>query len=167
MLIITLLDKNHSKRPTIWDLAKLPCIQSRINQLVAEQQCQEQVACVFEFQQNKEEQKRNEPETHNSVFSVEKLDVLAHLIRTDIRIQEHQSGWFKAPEKCGCGLDIVTWIKEHTEQDDTKAQDMCQKLLDKEVITRVSGASTRYFDASPHALYKFYEDRDDIADNML
>ena len=37
MLIITLLDKNHSKRPTIWDLAKLPCIQSRINQLVAEQ----------------------------------------------------------------------------------------------------------------------------------
>ena len=60
MMIMTMLDKNPANRPSIWDLANLPCIQSRINQLVAELNCQEQVACVFEFKSNKDEEKRNE-----------------------------------------------------------------------------------------------------------
>lgn len=36
MLILTMLDKDQSKRPSVWDCANIPCIKSRINQLVAE-----------------------------------------------------------------------------------------------------------------------------------
>lgn len=37
--------------------------------------------------------------------------------------------------------------------------------MDMKVITRID--SNVYFEGSPQCLYKFYEDRDDIADNML
>ncbi len=123
MLIMAMLDKNPMKRPSIWDCANLPCIKNRINQLVEEQMCQDQVACVFEYKANKEEQKKQEPE--NPVFDIEKLDVLAHLIRSDIRIQEYKSGWFGTPEKCASGLDVLNWIKDHAEQNDTKAMEIC------------------------------------------
>jgi len=34
-----------------------------------------------------------------SVFDVNKLDLLAHLIRTDITMEETKAGWFQKPEK--------------------------------------------------------------------
>ena len=34
-----------------------------------------------------------------SVFDVNKLDVLAHLIRTDIKMEETNVGWFRKSEK--------------------------------------------------------------------
>ena len=39
MLILQLLDKDQSKRLSIWDCANLPYIKSRINQLVADEKC--------------------------------------------------------------------------------------------------------------------------------
>ncbi len=49
------------------------------------------------------------------MFDLEKLDVVAHLIRSDVRIQEHKQGWFGSLEKCASGLDILNWIKDHAE----------------------------------------------------
>lgn len=110
---------------------------------------------------------KEQPEQPNALFDVEKLDVLAHLIRSDIRVVEHKSGWFSGIEKCASGFDILNWIKDHAEQNEKKASDICQKMLDQEVITRIDGNQLRVFESAPHTLYKFYEDRDDIADNML
>lgn len=39
MLILAMLDKDPNKRPSIWELAKLPCIESRIDSFVQEKQC--------------------------------------------------------------------------------------------------------------------------------
>lgn len=151
-----MLDKDPVKRPSIWDLSNTPCIKSRINDLIEEQQCQDQVACIFEYQTVKEEEKKQEPEVLTSVFDVDKLDVLAHLIRSDVRIQENKGGWFSDIEKCASGLDIVNWVKNHAEQVDKKAIELCQKMLDLKVITRIDG--NLYFEGSPQCLFKFYED---------
>ena len=58
MLVLAMLDKDPVKRPSIWDLANIPCIFNRINSLVEEKQCQAQVACIFEYKAVKDSEKQ-------------------------------------------------------------------------------------------------------------
>lgn len=163
VLILAMLEKDPSKRPSIWDLQSMPCINNWINQFIEEQKCADQVAMVFEYYQVNNE---NTPSTSKrSVFDQEKLDVMAHLIRQDIRIQEVKQGWFGQPEKCASGNDIFTWVKDHAAIDDKQSADICQKLLDAQIITRIDNVA--FFEPTHNSLYKFYEDREDIADNLL
>ena len=48
MLIVAMLDKDPSRRPSIWELANTPCINECINNFVQEKGWHEEVATVFE-----------------------------------------------------------------------------------------------------------------------
>jgi hypothetical protein len=80
-------------------------------------------------------------------------------------MEETKSGWFQLPEKCAVGNDILKWIKEHVDKDDEKAVDIGQKMLDQDIIFRVDKGEI--FQGGHTILYKFYEDRADIASNLL
>lgn len=100
-----------------------------------------------------------------SIFDTDKLDLLAHLIRAEIPMEELKTGWLQKADKIGNGYDILKWIKDHIEKDDDKAEEICQKMLDQGIILRVDEGET--FVGQLTILYKFYEDREDIASNLL
>jgi NIMA (never in mitosis gene a)-related kinase len=167
MLIFATLDKDPSKRPSIWELSSIPCINDRINNFIKENKCEDSVNCVFERRNNQEETKDGDASgtPFYSVFDINKLDVLAHLIRSDIPMEETKAGWLQQPEKCATGYDIIKWIKDHVEKDDRKAEEIGQKMLDQDIIFRVD--KSEVFQGGHTVLYKFYEDRADIASNLL
>ena len=84
MLIISMLEKDASKRPSIWDLANMKCISTRITELVEQLDCKEQVASVFDYKENKRIDDGEEAPI--PMFDLEKLDMIGHLIRSDVRI---------------------------------------------------------------------------------
>lgn len=165
MLIIAMLDKDSSKRPNIWELSNIPSINDRINKFIKEQDCEDSVNCVFERRNIHEDEKDSGNDKMYSVFDVNKLDVLAHLIRSDVHMEETKAGWFQKPEKCTTGYEIIKWIKDHIEKDERKAEDIGQKMLDQDIILRLD--KNDLFQGNHTTLYQFYEDRGDIASNLL
>jgi len=164
MLLHTLLNKDPSKRPDINDIAEIPSINDRILKFVKENDCEESVKGFFNPKIPSDD--GEEPTTSSSnIFGEDRLDMLAHLIRTEIDMEEAKSGWFQKAEKCGNGYDIHKWIKDHVEKDDKKAEEIGQKMLDHGIIQRIDGEEE--FHGNYSILYKFHEDRDDIASNLL
>ena len=96
-------------------------------------------------------------------YQLEQLGEWAELIRNDIRVMDYKNGWFGKHMRCVYGGDIYRWILEHVETVEKKAKQICQKMLEKEIISNVDGK----LDFSTVDLYRMYMDREDIADNML
>ena len=57
LLISSLLNKEKDKRPSIFDVAKIPCVNKKIEQFVTEHNCKEE---VLEFQLDMEEEEQKE-----------------------------------------------------------------------------------------------------------
>lgn len=96
-------------------------------------------------------------------FQLEQLGDWAELIRSDVRIMDYKNGWFGKNIRCVYGGDIYRWILEHVESNEKRAAQICQKMLEKEIITSVD----QKLDFSKIDIYRMYMDREDIADNML
>jgi len=94
---------------------------------------------------------------------LEQLGDWVELIRNDVRIMEYKNGWFGKQIRCVYGGDIYRWIQEHVESNEKRATQICQKMLEKEIITSVD----QKLDFSKVDIYRMYMDREDIADNML
>lgn len=166
MLIMSTLEKDPSQRPSIWDLANIPCINDRINKFVKEQNCEGTVNGVFEGRNISDEKEETSiSKSGDSGFDTNKLDLQAHLMRSDIFMEETNGGWFKKPEKYSNGRHIIKWVRDHVDKDDKKAEEICQKMLDEGIIERIDGSD--HFQSGHTVFYKFYEDRDDIASNSL
>jgi hypothetical protein len=76
---------------------------------------------------------------------------------------DYKNGWFGKHIRCVYGGDIYRWILEHVETNEKKAKQICQKMLEKEIISNIDGK----LDFSTVDLFRMYMDREDIADNML
>ena len=76
---------------------------------------------------------------------------------------DYKNGWFGRNIRCVYGGDIYRWILEHVESNEKRATQICQKMLEKEIITSVD----QKLDFSKVDIYRMYMDREDIADNML
>jgi hypothetical protein len=96
-------------------------------------------------------------------YQLEQLGEWAELIRNDIKVMDYKNGWFGKHIRCVYGGDIYRWILEHVESNEKRAKQICQKMLEKEIISNVDSK----LDFSNVDLYRMYMDREDIADNML
>jgi hypothetical protein len=76
---------------------------------------------------------------------------------------DYKNGWFGKHIRCVYGGDIYRWILEHVESNEKRANQICQKMLEKEIIISVE----QKLDFSKVDIYQMYMDREDIADNML
>lgn len=85
------------------------------------------------------------------------------MIRSDVKVMDFKNGWFGKSLRCVYGGDIYRWILEHAESNDKKAKQICQKMLEKDIISNVDAK----IDFSTVDLYQMYMDREDLADNML
>jgi len=166
MLVAALLNKDHRKRPNVFDLANIPCIRSRIQQFVEKYNCEEQVMSVFVKEKagpKQDLQTATESQVSQYLLNEDQLEELTGIIRNDITIRDYKNGWFGSFKRCAQGCDIIGWILEHVEQNEKKARTICAKMVETEMVRSVSGETG--FD--PTGLYQFYMDRDDIPDNMI
>ena len=60
----------------------------------------------------------------------------------------------------------MKWVKEHRLSNEADALLICKNLLDNAMITRIDNGGS-CFEPTNQCMLKFYEDRDDIAANML
>ena len=86
-------------------------------------------------------------------------------MRSEISIKDYPNGWFGKHLRCAQGMDIYGWILEHAEEDQKKGAVICQQMLQKGLIQAVEDANQKMFNINN--LYRFYCDRDDIADNLV
>ena len=101
-------------------------------------------------------------------YQLEQLGEWAELIRNDIQVHDYNLGWFKGTIRaCVRGIDVYRWILTHVESNEKKAKQICQKMLEKEIISSVKEKSTGLAEFQTEDIYRMYMDRDDIADNML
>lgn len=59
----------------------------------------------------------------------------------------------------------MNWVYTKVISDETKASKICQKMLDYGFISRVDNSTI--FEPLNDPIYRFYEDREDLASNCL
>ena len=89
-------------------------------------------------------------------------------MRQEIRISDYPNGWFGKHLRCAKGKDIIEWVFEHAEEDKQKGAQICQKMLEKNLIEAAEPSQGQMFKNkfNVNNLYRFFMDRDDIADNQ-
>ena len=160
-----MLNKDHHKRPDLFEIARIPCVKKEILKFVEEHNCREDVIGYLDVDEinkpNNPVKPTNEPEVKQ--YQVERLEEWADLMRNDIKIQDYKNGWFGKHQRCCLGMDIYSWILDHVESNEEKAKYICQKMIEKEVIQNVD--QKQIFNLNE--IYRLYMDREDIADNLV
>ena len=98
------MTKEYSKRPSIFELSKIPCVHKAIRKFVEETGCQQEVLNIFDMEGSSKNQissstgagdneadqdvnqKNKEEEEKLGNFQLEQLEEIAELIRNDIHI---------------------------------------------------------------------------------
>ena len=109
--------------------------------------------------------KKNEKNEGIQNYVLEQIENWAEIMRGEINIKDYPNGWFGKHLRCAQGQDIYGWILEHVEEDQKKGGIICQKMLEKGLISAVEDTQVRIFNINN--LYRFYMDKDDIADNQV
>lgn len=141
-LVNAILNKAPDKRPSIFDIARLPCVRRKIEQFVEEHECRDEVMAFIDVEPTlktaveKDKDKKN-MKNGEGFADYEKLEEWAEKIRADISIKDHANGWFGKHLRCAQGQDIYLWILQHAEEDKKSAAIICQKLLEKDFIQAV------------------------------
>lgn len=91
-----MLNKDHHKRPDLFEIARIPCVKKEILKFVDEHNCRQE---VIEFLDVDEPNRANNPKPTNETsevkqYHVERLEDWADLMRNDIKIQDFKNGWF-------------------------------------------------------------------------
>jgi serine/threonine protein kinase len=118
LVVKAVLNKDKDKRPTIFDVAKIPCINRKIEQFIEEHDCKDEVMAFFDVDPI---QKNNTPKATNTAKSqpnkkkqngeiqtyiLEQLEDWADIMRQKIPIKDYPNGWFGKHMRCAKGLDI-------------------------------------------------------------
>jgi len=172
ILINTLLNKDPNKRPSVWEFAKLPEIKKRINEFVEKHDYGDMVAHVSQVEtkatkhaNTKHIEEETKGSSHGNTLNYVRLDETVHLLRSNIKLQNVKSGWFKAHENCVPGSELVNVIQRLFGVEARNAIESLERLIDKGVLYNVDGGTK--FINSDKALYKFQMDREDIGANMI
>ena len=84
-------------------------------------------------------------------------------MRSQVIVQDFKSGWFTIHKRCILGKTIIDWIQQTIESNDDKALTISQKMLEAKIFSPIE--NIKKFEKLE--LYRFYFDRDDIADNQV
>lgn len=75
-----------------------------------------------------------------------------------------KNGWFGSRMRCVYGGDIYRWVLKHIESIDSKARNICQKILDFDLMANIDSSKQNFMTIE---LYQLNLDRTDIANNLL
>eukprot|EP00743_Colponemidia_sp_Colp-15_P010894 GILK01012068.1.p1 GENE.GILK01012068.1~~GILK01012068.1.p1 ORF type:complete len:862 (+),score=168.21 GILK01012068.1:96-2681(+) len=211
LLLTATLHKDPLRRPSVWEIARLPSVKERIQRFVEETGVAAEVMPVLHLEPKIEppsaltqdapaltEQQTEAGSTQPEPASVESpklpqlppladgedadqlndrlafdmaslsdaagLEALAKVARTEVEITDRRSGWFSKHVKSFRGCDLANWITNKLGVDREKAVSMAADMLDQQLIHHVEDKED--FRDSSTSLYRFQEDKPDIALNM-
>ena len=110
LVVKMILNKDKDKRPTIFEVAKIPCINKKIEQFIEENDCKEEVMTFFEYEPeikqdaNTNKKKSSQYEIPNYVL--EQLEDWADIMSQNIPKKDFPNGWFAKHLRCTQGSDI-------------------------------------------------------------
>lgn len=87
----------------------------------------------------------------------------AEMMYSEIEITDMQNGWFKKIQNCARGHNILVWVEHKVSEDKKKALQVCQRLMDKKLITCTDPLVTKF---DPEFSYEFYFNGIHVADNL-
>lgn len=122
LLVKAVLNKNKDKRPSIFDVAKIPCINKKIEQFIQDHNCKDEVMAFFDIEVNQKKSNSQKTKEKNKnmeiqTYILEQLEDWADIMRQKITIKDYPNGWFGKHLRCAKGQDIFEWILEHAEED--------------------------------------------------
>lgn len=118
------MNKDKDKRPSIFDIAQIPCISRKIEEFIKIHDCKDEVMAFFDVDPIKtKSKKKDKNEIQNYV--IEQLENWAEIMRGEINIKDYPNGWFGKHLRCAQGQDIYGWILEHVEEDNKKGGIIC------------------------------------------
>ena len=168
LMISTLLCKDSTKRPSVWEFASTPVIKKRIQDFAQQHNCEDVISSVFQIstssKKNEEDKKGNKKNNQQCVL-LEKAADYCEILRKNISLKDYKIGWFQSEKGCAKGADLVEYLVEKQEFNTENAIDMLQAMVDKNLIYEVS--KNPNFSNSDRAFYKFHADRQDLPVNMI
>ena len=102
------------------------------------------------------------PDLH--VYEMQNLWEWIDIMHKEINLRDHKKGWFGSKHtKCCLGEEIFNWLVAKGKNEHKNALAICNQLVEQNIIINIQGKT--FFVQSDH--YKFYFDKDEIADNMV
>ena len=118
------MNKDKDKRPTIFDVARIPCIKAKIEEFIKLHDCGDEVISFFDTDPIRTKP-LGKPGVRNDLQYLDNLDDWAETMHSDLPIEDYPNGWFGTHLKCIKGEQIFNWIIEHAVDDRTKAANIC------------------------------------------
>ncbi|KAM3130739.1 hypothetical protein pb186bvf_017153 [Paramecium bursaria] len=131
VLLEKMLNKDPNKRPSIWDLAKLPIIEEKINQFYAEHP--DEANQFIKLNQDKSEQSTTIEEDNPMQILFEMSQTLKPSILTQGLIRQVKYIGYS-------GQEIFDWIKKFNPK--KNPQDVIQLLMDNSKFKSITGQTT-------------------------
>jgi NIMA (never in mitosis gene a)-related kinase len=174
MLIYWMLQKDATKRPTIWQVAQFECLKEGIMKFIADNNCKESIEGIIDFSRKagaipttvEGGSEINSQAEAAIPFPMNKLDEFSGSIRDSIELKTIKTGIFGHEEKLVTGEDLFNWFNNHFKYDNLETiTKVCNNMLDEGLIYSPSGTS-KYEKSATH-YYRFQMDRPGIAVNTI
>ena len=92
-----MLNKDKDKRPSIFEIAKIPCVNKKIEQFIQEHNCKEEVMSFFDvdFVKKKETSSKKKGGGKDDLgYIIGNLEYWAEVMHSEIEIKDQPNGWF-------------------------------------------------------------------------
>jgi len=149
MLVVALLNKDFNKRPSIIEVANIPCVRKEILDFIEENDIQEEVLDIIDLiktegASSEDDEVRQDQVTNPGESSVAatkvasyqdaNLEEVAEIIHSAINIQDYKSGWFGMHKNCCLGEEIYERVVDLLTTDPKKARNFCQTMQEQNII---------------------------------
>jgi serine/threonine protein kinase len=159
LLISQMLNKDPSKRPTVWDLANNPMIRDYILNFIQAHNCIDTIMPLFDNDPRYKKRGTNAVTTR-----VMPIADIAGLARSEIHLQDKKLGWFgKIYSQVFQGGELINYLQSKLKYSLEQSKTSTQEMLEQGLITNVD--KNTIFNSDSY--YQFREDRSDVARNMI
>lgn len=106
LVVKALLNKDKDKRPTIFAVAKIPCIKAKIEEFIKEHNCNDEVISFFDSDPTGIKPGVKPPtgtKPQNPGYQLEHLEDWAEIMQRELHITDYPNGWFGKHLRCAQG----------------------------------------------------------------
>ena len=159
LLISQMLNKDPTRRPTVWDLANNPVIRDNITSFIKAHNCVDTIMPLFD--NDPRYKKRG---TASMTPGVMPVGDIASLARTEMALQDKKVGWFgKVYRRVFVGSELLNYLQSKFKFSFEQAKNSVQEMLEQGLITSIDKNAV----FSAELIFQFREDRSDVARNMI
>jgi len=117
MLVVALLNKDFTKRPSIIDVANVPYVKAEILAFISENDIEQEIIDILDWIHQEDSdmshglanpEDTSQPQRSARVPTIQEsnMEEWAEIIRAEIKVQDYQHGWWQQHKRCCTGEQI-------------------------------------------------------------